>query len=268
MKPLLVLTIFALTINAQQKTRPPTFRNEPIDLASQSLISGFQGSDARLIFSRLEEQSKTRSKGEFETSASYSARLGSMGTAPLFGRLSISSPIGFVTGHGRLGRVETEYDADAGAMHVTLRTIGDGITWSDSTLAHYFYVGQNGFGAKRRVEHYTQEFIALEISNGDAVGLVEVPNRDVPSMTDSAISITVPMDLRDARQVKGSLRMLLICRLVEPFIKNETGFVEATFNNPYEEKHINKGLIIKILEIWLFDQATGRVYSKKVIDSR
>lgn len=231
---------------SQKRTVHPVFTNAPIDMAASSLNPGFLGADARTLFARLEARERTRQKGEFETSAAFVERVKRSEAAPLLGTLNLSSLIGLVPGRGRLGRTETEYDADRGMMSVHIQLIGNGITWADSTTDHYFYVGQNGFGATRRIEHYTQEFVDLDLSQSGM-----------------EISMVAQMDAATAKRIKPTLRLLLICELVEPFLKSEARFVEATLDSPYEEKQISRALVVKLRGLWLFDQSTGKVLAKK-----
>ena len=63
-------------------------------------------------------------------------------------------------------------------------------------------------------------------------------------------------------ELERNLRLLVVCRLIEPYATSETVEVKGTPESPGEYLAEHKYLHVRILELWLYDAYTGKVFAK------
>lgn len=65
-----------------------------------------------------------------------------------------------------------------------------------------------------------------------------------------------------ADQLERNIRLLVLCRLVEPFVTSETVNVKGTPEKPGEYLAQHEYLHVRLLELWLYDAYSGKVLQK------
>ena len=234
---------------------PKAAAEKPFDLTLVKLPVPFSGNSVEWVLKRH----GIAPKGEFETTAEYEDRV----------KAFQAQTYAFV-------RTEPEafvYDADSETF--TTR-IYSGSTDVHSKIGWYFrafdihekklsessYVGSNAFGAKALVTK--TKWKRTQIVTDDTEDILAL-NRDPIDL-----SLNVPRDR--ARAVKPNLRVALICSpRLDQFspdpdsgVTGATGYdiYEATIDNPSERWIYYTALRVDLLQIWVFDRATGEVYGR------
>jgi hypothetical protein len=77
------------------------------------------------------------------------------------------------------------------------------------------------------------------------------------------VAAQVKMDIPAAKSVKPNLRTLVYFELVAPYTESEVTRKEPTFSSPLEANNVTVKYLAKPIEIWFFDQITGKVFFKK-----
>ena len=278
---IVVLTMLALTIGVYAQSAPTSKKIATI--YSQSPFSGnvapgFLGHDARAMY-RAIERAKPKEKGEFETTPQYEARL-ARADKSLYGALKLSSRLAFVVPTRETNEfvgsmyplnLQTTYEADAETMNVKIGfdPFHNGndkyaeeirsIIWNEVSRTDGSYLGSNAFGAKVKVEITTETTTGLAFDipstlyHGKGLGDSIVPESRCASFHVSP---------QRAKQIKGNLRVLVITKLIDPYIVNTEEYEEPTIEYPYERSKYYHYLKVNIEDMWIFDLVSGEVFVK------
>ncbi|MBK5276535.1 MAG: hypothetical protein JJE30_16005 [Desulfuromonadales bacterium] len=76
------------------------------------------------------------------------------------------------------------------------------------------------------------------------------------------MGIKIKASPEEAKNIKDKVKILLIGNLDEPLIHEDFSYIEATMDSPSEHTFRSKYLYINLKEIWIYNQATGQIYSK------
>ncbi len=238
--PLLIL-IFSLSGYGQTPFRfqstldtlPANYQgNSVIDIAKA--ISRLQGNDPQ----------KLTEKGEFETSIDYAKRLE-----------EYKKKLPVETVSNRFVLVKNyqlaEYDADSQILNVrtAFTHVEDGaVVLIDSDSQRGSYAATNAYGA----------IITVTTTSNSSYWIKFVPT----SFPEPVVS-QIKLDIPSAKSIKPNLRTLVYFELVLPYLESDITSEKATFSSPRESKNTTFRYLAKPLEIWFFDQVTGKVYFKK-----
>lgn len=111
------------------------------------------------------------------------------------------------------------------------------------------YMGSNAFGAKVAITKHEAQKYGVQLIGG---GL--------------SYDLHIPMSISDAKKYKESLSVLLICK---PYIENDTlafmgsFYDKPTFDDPLERSYRIAVMNVELLEIWVYDFNTGKVFHKQ-----
>jgi hypothetical protein len=227
-----------------------------IELTQGALPRGFKGYSCSAIASRV--RALSLQKGEFETSETFADRLAAARAKPIAGSVTLGDLLAFVKTD-----LEPKYDADKQAMMVSLRGGRQFLESRDyvSLLLEVLrkstreYVGSNAMGARARVTSYESKVCGVVFAN--------VPDRyPGPAWNDFVKRTPVPMQPTEARALKGKLAAAYIGILEQPFLFDYLEYIKPTISSPTEVTRQGAGLVLKLLEIWVFDRDSGAVLLK------
>jgi hypothetical protein len=231
--------LLAADIGAVQRTLP------------DRLPANFSGDSIADIYVRFLPPPKS----EFETAADYQARL----PKPTPGHA-----YSFVM-DVRDARLTVDYDAEIEQFRVSVREdygVHDGsmvrlrldtraIVVKQVVQADRSYVGQNAFGATRRVIERVEEWFAVAVDG------------QPPGAANLAHTVRVPVGRDRAAAMKSRLAVLLVCQAYsgsQPQTFTAAEVSDPTISNPYDlKRRYNYLRIDGFIGIVVFDRTTGEV---------
>ena len=268
----------AVSLACSQSThdfsRPSSLR-AAFDQSSNKLPANFQGDDADLLYRAIAQKLVHPDKEEFESSAEYETRLQVFASQPLLGKMSAGDEFAFVLGLGGesvrgadatvYGKIQTSYDADAQVLTVTipLDPLSDedgnfydwASIWKREGVPLGSYVASNAFGVKAQVRRFNDLSTEILIDNSD---WLEPDCSKNPG--DVTCNVTVGSSV--ARSFAAHPRVLVIGKMLPPFISSQEDTSEPTVDTPSEIHHHYKLLHFRLDQLWVFDGQTGGVLHK------
>jgi hypothetical protein len=243
------------------------YSNAPFDSSIKKLPAFFYGTDPEALYRALEAKKKRSTKDEFETSEDYRQRVRRDLAAPLIGNISQNSVLAFET-----YELETSYDADSGEMLITSKVenpiIGVTPNFERGSLKLSFkpeptttYIGSNAYGAKVVVKKQRSSLYYLLLENyADFVNDPGLSRRGYS--VDKSISTKIKVDVVNAKRLKDSLRLLVVAKLIEPYIDEGFLTTKPTINDPTELFAVFEYLQVEASELLVYDITTGQVLKR------
>ncbi len=275
LRPSLAIFLFAVpTVRGMSaKTRPaspqarPRYSIVPFDPSVQVLPRDFRGHDPEQVYAALVRAKLA--KDQFESSEAYSRRIETLKNQPILGSLTLQSLFAFdleLFDRYRLPLdasysgvpVRPTYDADNERMAVSLES--NLILGSDFQL-YYFrskskvaptgsYVGSNVMGVTRPVRSYRYESYCLAVTHMHA------------------LSIGFSMTSERARAVRDRVRLLLVGRLVEPYVlPDEVNGWSAKLDHPLAYVFDEHQIRFNPEELLVYDPATGEMLGRELLST-
>ena len=241
---------------AGKRTNKPAHLTGFFDPSVKSLSPGFLGNS----FERVYRATLISPKGEYETTAQFEQRVQKI-------------PRGIYAFRAE-NEISSRYDADTGQLVITPETtmIHVGFDFKPDYTAYMIrsavvarkdYVGSNAFGATALVKSERVKEYSIVVGRDRRHG----------SSTDLLLAMTPD----EAKKVRGNLKLLYICSTDVPreeqfpsmdmpdlSFDGATGFdsTDATLDDPEERSTYSYSLRVKLLEIWVFDSKSGRIYGR------
>lgn len=262
----LVLVSSAPIVGAQETARSASAKKtstrstvsdarEPFDLSLDVLPPNFAGHPFMKVY---EASVLSKPRGEFETTAKYEKR--SMRDFGL---------VAFVARDTEFNGIEMRYDADQETVQVSVRPFGAEVGLAGRENIPGYLIDRrvtrtskvpatNAFGATALIEKRAQEFRILTLP--------------APGPLSGGIAFTFALPLAEAPRIKPHLRVLFAGTVtatqappiaVEGVRWNGYGVIEATLDDPLEVSTAYFNLSFEITDVWVFDERTGKVYSKR-----
>lgn len=249
----------------------------PFDIRVDKLTPGFAGHDIKAIYNDLMARKNMAVKGEFETTSEFEARLQRETEAPILGKLDRRDYLAFVLTNSS---GETLYDADAkimtiavalssGAENVYTKSDKMALTSQAETKSEE-YEGSNAYGAKATVTRHLGINYNMAFSNYSPFGVSKYIDSGTRSrghteefFAKDVFLLQIPMDVALAKEVKVQLNILAIVKLIEPYTYEGTFYDKPTISRPTEYLIQYHFLNTELIELWVFDRSTGRIFIKK-----
>jgi hypothetical protein len=245
-----------------------TYLGSPLDLATANLGPGFQGNDISAIYEAIKNSAALKPKSEFETTTQYEARRKSFADQPIMGTLTLASALAFIVStDSPIYGAQFKYDADSQTLAFTLEGRSmtfyldsvhpelDTILIRSTELDSGTYIASNAFGAKVKVDKtYSRD-------NGVAFAKDNWLFKSSESYS-RKFTLLFTMTPDQARAVKENGRVLLICKLVDPWFSETVHGHEAKIDEPYDTTVSDNYLQAVPLQLWIFNQKTGEVLSR------
>lgn len=274
----LALTLLLPSVGAGQRIKPPAGPPAavPFDVSTKKLPPNFTGHNIKALYAELSKRQSRAEKGEFETTTEFESRVKREADAPILGGLPVDSTLAFklMNASG-----ETVYDADAQTLTLAL-ALGKPIKEYESVeymrelsveyeIAKDTYQASNAMGAQIDVTRHRGKNYNLAFANFPTFQVKRYLNsitRKLGYTSDihkiDAIVIEMSMDVPTAKRVRDTLAALAIVRLVKPYTFEGTFYDKPTFNRPEEFFVQSFYLNVEVLELWVYDTATGEIYAK------
>lgn len=251
-----------------------SFTDRSFDASVDALPRSYSGHDFISIFNALKARTETAKKGEFETTEAFRQRVEREQKLPIFGSLGLDSVYAFTTND-----VEAVYNADEQAMNVALDV---GRVWGMARLESdgksikikiesktSSYEASNSYGAKTMIDKTHGNFYEVAVDNWQTFNV----SRYLPKFArengftssvhfKDAIQARIPMDIPTAMKAKDNLRVLIICRLKEPYFKEGGNYKKAMMTDPKEIYMFFNYLNAEVSELWFYDRDSGQVFLK------
>lgn len=281
---IVLLSILPSELIAQNRKAKPKqaspFLETSFDLNQNKLSPEFLGHDYQAIASTLLKAKKQLSKSEFESESDYVSRLEKMKDLVITGNTRLTDKLVFAFSHS-----EKKYNAES--QMLTIRVENDTLHSRLDGEMHFnlldkehrlgSYVGQNAFGVKARVKVSILQKYLLSINNFVDFGGQNIFENYIERSWESDKKYSMPGKYREspsafeaqlpipkniAETSVKNIHALLICSLQPPFIQTDEGIDSATITSPYQVNEISYTFNTKLVELWIWNYATGQVYAK------
>ena len=247
----------------------PTYSSSELDLQSNRLAPRFKGNNIAVVAQQLLARTKQGARSEFETTEQWKRRTTLLWSRPLVGNMTVKSVWAFV-----LEEVPSLYDADRQILNVHIpffipyflgepreedidrRRVMEARTTEGTSRD---YIGSNAFGTRVRVTESHSLTYNIGVDNWAEFVLV-----DDRYHQPTALNAAIQSEPTKARRIKDGLSAVVLCRLAEPFIVTDYHSSEATVDLPFATHHRMFNVIVKLIEVWFFDKASGTILSKIV----
>lgn len=250
--------------SSNQRELDPLLKS--FDRTVTNLPSNFIGHDPRALYNALIRKRESETKGEFETTAEFRLRLQKEKDAPLIGGITPESILAF-----NYDGVSSVYNADRELLQVSV-SLEENLKEHDYPFLTRYAMYRNGlyvydsqaallldppsFGNDLCFKVNTQKAPVLNanyiqtlyIAFNNFLGKVHIFNANIK------------MDVPTAKQAKQHIRMLLVCKLVQPYTTN----FSINIRNP-DVTITHQYLRVTPIEFWFYDIKTGQIYDKTIL---
>jgi hypothetical protein len=255
---------------AQQENTPKCiYSTEPINLDVDQLPSGYCGHDPEIIAKVFMDRKKNEAKSEFETTEAWRARVQGEAQSPITGSLYVNSIFGF------MADLQSSYNADQGMLQTELRlkmvTASDG-SYIDDYVGIMAKNNSRDVGTETvsvrgqliKVTMYTVESYEVGFANIGHFPLGTYQPEGGPTRPKIVMNPPISADPDTAKRLKVSLRALVVCKLAAPFTTVRPVRQSASESQPFAVLGKMVTLHADLLQIWLYDLATGKVLTRMV----
>ncbi len=245
----------ALAARNSPETKGHPLANVVFDPAWTRVPRAFTGSDIRAVYSELFQRFSPRE--EFETSADYETRLALQKAAVLTYRFAFK-PV----------HAENRYVADEGKLYVTVKGRQDSIGRYDwFTVVREVkqlpsFAAQNAFGATVRAKRIRESVYDAVLSN--IVLFSEKAREKGQDIGYGGCEITLGIRCTssEAKAIKDRLNVLFVVGLAEPYHGVDSWEGGPSLDMPVRIELSSRAVYTTVLEIWVYDSATGAVLLK------
>jgi hypothetical protein len=244
--------ISCLLLSGELRAQQPPATAGRFDQTMARLPANYIGDRIEQLIDSLRPPPKT----EFETVAEYAARVPKLEGTALYAFV-LDAPnlqIDYVPERELYTVVINE---DLGVVYDYARRLGSrAITIRRSDVANGSYVGGNAFGATRAIQRYTADIYAI---------VHDRPGREA-TLTERTHRIEVPISRERAQQLKGHLRVLLVCHGYvgpQPQVFEGKESSTPTISSPSEiQTRYHYLQVGDVAAVWIFDALTGEILAR------
>jgi len=252
-------------MNKQSQTKGVDSFEKSIDLGIDKLPPNFKGNSFKKVYKLLTDKKDKFTKGEYETTEDYNKRYSPMDLSSIYA-FKLESELSGV----KIG----DYNADNKSLPVFIKNffgivdiVYVGGKESPNFLINYeinrmgSYIGSNAFGAKKEISKRTRTYYALAVDNHDAI------KPDWKNWYDDLdLTLNVAeLEVQDAKNLKANLAVLVVCKAYDESMLThyDTRRGEPKIDYPYDDIINGYWINVKVLELWLYNYKSGKVYLKE-----
>lgn len=252
---LLLFSMLSISTTAQKRNvkRPAPssiatsrYLTFPFDSKLEILPKHFLGHDARRIFAGLLPLAVAANQqcGRYEKRDECQMRLNSLYERSISAGLTASDTLAFSFA------VDCDYNADSEVatcpdFSIQNLAVTGSSMWSHELVKTGSYVGQNAFGARKRIEYRKYRNLHIEARPHENERFkLEKLSPDV------------------ARVILPNLRTLIVGDPLTPFAKSEPVSYPPKFDDPVEIDGDNYTIVLNRWSVWLYDFETGKVWAR------
>lgn len=262
------------TTNTPAKPNPSelSYLTVPLDLTLTNLGHHFMGHDITAATEAIKNSSALKEKSEFEPTSAFESRRTGFVDHPLYASVTPNGYLGFVVGSESIFAPEFKYDADSQTLAITLtgstkrflmdkdNPTLDGVLIRSIVRDRHSYIGSNAFGAKVEVRSSYSEDYGVTFNQDNWLFR---SSEDYQRKFTHLLATTPD----EARALKPDAKLLLVCRLSEPWLRHSAHGHDATINEPYETVVGDNYLQVLPDQLWVFNDKTGDVILKLTAQS-
>jgi hypothetical protein len=233
----------------------PPFATAPLDINVETLPPAYLGHSCRGVAKAL--IALNPAKDEYETTTAYKERTDALASKPLVGSTAITDYVAFLQ---TWVPITSKYDADSGtltidgyalpSMTMVKSRAATSIVVDMNIVSKSTYSASNAYGKQVEVTKTNIRGCALAFPEfGYGYRLQNY-------------HASVQMTAEEARAVKGNIGALFVGKLTEPYWAEYSNYAKPTIDSPTEAYWSGDALVMKNIQVWLFDKVTGRIYQK------
>ena len=271
---------------APRVTLPPEFDNRPFDITVEQLPPQYLGCDAELVYTRIRNGKENSKSGELEASEKYRTSSEQGPVLPSLPTLDLESIYAFrfnpedrlYDTHDRILKVYCPFSTvlENGKEDETRR----GLRVKYQPRVDNRHIGTNAYGAKVEFEElkFREYLVAFANFSEFPVERVALPSLKQTAEKDSkkgtssggldeslkreTIAGNINATPADAQQLEERIAVLVVCKLVDPYITSDTVQQTPTPDKPRDYLAQYYYLDVRLLELWFYDFDTGKVLMK------
>jgi hypothetical protein len=221
----------------------------------------------RAVVAAIQDSPALKEKSEFESTTAFESRRTGFVNRPLYGAMTPNVYLGFVVGGESIFDPEFKYDADSQTLAIMLTGSSkrfivdkdqptlDAVVIRNIVRDQHSYMGSNAFGAKVEVQSMFLEDYGVAFNQNN--WLFRFSAGDSRKFTH-----LLPTTPDEARALKADAKLLLVCRLSEPWFRHSAHGHDATISEPRETLVGDNYLQIVPDQLWVFNEKTGDVVLK------
>jgi TonB family protein len=271
------IDIFVQPANAQghpaAQSSAPRLQMRDLDPIVNELPPRFAGVALPALYRALRSHQPSLYKSEYETSEEYSRRIVHVNALELLNGIPLGGLIAILPSciHDiALGDQECKsaYDADKAILRVESpiekemdsfqATVNDGPRRPGG-------IGQNSYGARfpiSKMDIVTYSIVAKtpEWFNGQSEKAFPGEEKAFPE--EYATTVSMPIEVAEARAAKENIRELVIARVVPPFYSVQESVNAASPSFPIQSHVESRSIYMEIEQVWFFNLKTGKIYRK------
>jgi hypothetical protein len=216
----------------------------------------YKGDDIVKLYEKL---SSAEIKGEFEKTEDYKKRISTLD----------NNIYGFIVQKRNISSVMLKeyitYDADKELFHLEPDIVRSYKYNKDEIYDHVGLVSTE-IVKEERTGPYNYVPIPKIYSN---IYEIDADNVEYINGNHSCCSIDITEGPEEAKKIKGDLSLLIIAMPLVGEKLTSHGHFKAETSMKYHFELINdvNGISMKVLELWVYNQKTGQVLAKKIIDT-
>lgn len=248
-------------------TKSSKYSSDPFDVTVENLPPNYWGQDLELLYAKLDKiRTNTPVKDQFETSEQFKKRYEEYEKQPVLKNLNKDSTLAASLPADLIYNADTQdtvVEIHIGnfvsSKYYLLQKDQEYCTAGNRVLKSKSYSDymSNTFGATVKVKHNRNEYIGLAINNPEVFGL------DKSKGCGNVIFKIHKMEADTAKQLKNDLAVMTVFNIVDPYVKTNSEYSEATIDAPYEWSSRYKYVVSNIKEAWVYSLSTGKVFLKE-----
>ena len=265
---------------------PPEFDNRPFDSTVQQLPPQYLGADAELVYTRIRNGKAASSRGGLAAPEKYQKSTEQGPFLPSAPTLDLESTFSF-----RFNPEERLYDPREHILKVycpfseVLKNGKEdasrrGLSVKYQPRVDNRHIGTNVYGVKVEFEElkFREYLVAFANSGEFPVEKVVLPSEKQAAEKDSrkgtasgasdeslkreTITGNINVTPKDAPQLEERIAVLVVCKLVDPYITSDTVQQTLTPEKPRDYLAQYYYLDVRLLELWFYDFDTGKILLK------
>jgi hypothetical protein len=265
---------------------PPEFDNRPFDITLPKLPPQYLGCDAALAYTRIKNGQETSKRGQLQAIEAYQKSPRQGPPLPMPPTLDLESTYAFrfnpeerfYNEHDHVLKVYCPFSAVL--MNGKEDESRRGLTVKYQPRVDNRHIGTNAYGARVEFEElkFREYLVAFANFKEFPVETVVLPfalqtPEENPGKNASSggpdenrkrevITGNINVAPADSQQLQEGIAVLVVCKLVDPYITSDTVQQIPTPERPRDYLAQYYYLNVRLLELWFYDFDTGKVLLK------
>lgn len=242
-------------------TKAHGYASTPFSTSAKTLPAHYLGHDAERVYVAIQHKIKL-SRGEYESSDHFAARLKNASRAMLYGGMHLSDVYAFQVNNREsyvANNVNISYDADHQTLHVSpVFTSENSITYFDFRSHNdesSRYSASNVYGVQKTVGKLRESNYRVLITNINDFDTVD-------NLWQTKIVTEVPMSPATARLTRSHINVLAVGVLTQRSGSYTTTMTEKstpTIDNPIDYGGVGHYICVKVTKFVVYDELSDKI---------